>query len=368
MELKEKIYGSLLGGAVGDALGYEVEFTRLPDIKQKYGEKGIQNFSKSIALISDDTQMTLFTANALLYGFTMAINRGVIGEWKDYIWLGYKDWLSTQNGRILTKKHSWIYDVPELHSCRAPGATCLTAISDSETGGTIEEHINSSKGCGGAMRVAPVGLYLNPRNIYDNDLESYVCRIGAEAAALTHGHPLGYIPAGFLALLINRLVYTDFYGEHALEDNILKSLDITCKLFNNEPHAEEFKMLIESAVKLASSNLSDEDAVFTLGEGWVGEEAAAIAVCCTLRHKDDFASAIRMSVNHDGDSDSTGSITGNILGAVLGSHKIASAFDIENLELTDVIKEISYDLAQSDYDADIEDAAWGDKYIFCKRV
>lgn len=372
MELKERVYGSILGGAAGDALGYEVEFERLPTIKNKYGINGIQNLSNDKAVFSDDTQMTLFTANGLLYGFTMAINRGVIGEWKDYIWLAYKDWLATQLNTTPKKKHTWLFDIKELHETRAPGSTCITAISESENGGTIENHINNSKGCGGVMRTAPIGLYLNPKYIYTEDAAGYVCRIGAEAAALTHGHPLGYIPSGYLCTLINLISYPDFYSEHTLYENVLLALDITRNTFSKEAYIEEFCAIINKSVKLAQSSISDEDAVFSLGEGWVGEETMAIAICSALRHENDFASAIRMAVNHDGDSDSTASITGNILGAFLGAKSVKESFNTQSIELNSVIEEISYDLAyaatQSDYDADIEDKSWGDKYIFCKKT
>lgn len=72
---QDKIRGSLLGGAIGDALGYPVEFMSYSQIKSKYGEEGITRFEldkNGVAEISDDTQMTLFTANGLLFGFTRA--------------------------------------------------------------------------------------------------------------------------------------------------------------------------------------------------------------------------------------------------------------------------------------------------------
>ena len=70
----DRIRGSLIGGAMGDALGYPVEFIpSFEEIQAKYGEKGITRLDDSHwwmnddgesgkAWISDDTQMTLFTA------------------------------------------------------------------------------------------------------------------------------------------------------------------------------------------------------------------------------------------------------------------------------------------------------------------
>lgn len=63
---KELFIASLLGGAIGDAHRYTVEFMTLDEIKSKFGEEGITDLEidkvTGKALISDDTQMTLFTA------------------------------------------------------------------------------------------------------------------------------------------------------------------------------------------------------------------------------------------------------------------------------------------------------------------
>ncbi len=69
--IKDKIRGSIIGGATGDALGYPLEFLRINHIREIYGESGITRYklnNNGEADITDDTQMTLFTANGLLYG------------------------------------------------------------------------------------------------------------------------------------------------------------------------------------------------------------------------------------------------------------------------------------------------------------
>ena len=68
----DKFRRCLIGGAAGDALGYLVEFLDGKSIFQKYGKNGITEYSlvNGVAEISDDTQMTLFTANGLLLGTT----------------------------------------------------------------------------------------------------------------------------------------------------------------------------------------------------------------------------------------------------------------------------------------------------------
>ena len=77
-KLQDKIRGALMGGAIGDAFGYPLEFiSSETDIKAKYGESGLTEYDLSYpwldesqrfqkALFSDDTQMTLYTAEGLL--------------------------------------------------------------------------------------------------------------------------------------------------------------------------------------------------------------------------------------------------------------------------------------------------------------
>ena len=63
----DRIRGCLFGGACGDALGYPVEFKQYEEILEQYGASGITSYSldpaTGLALFSDDTQMSLFTAN-----------------------------------------------------------------------------------------------------------------------------------------------------------------------------------------------------------------------------------------------------------------------------------------------------------------
>lgn len=102
----EKIKGCMFGGAIGDALGYPVEFLRADDIFAEYGENGICNYKlcEGKAYISDDTQMTLFTANGLLVGYTRNCLRGIMGPWQGYVEKAYKNWLKTQRNITNMKK------------------------------------------------------------------------------------------------------------------------------------------------------------------------------------------------------------------------------------------------------------------------
>ena len=61
---------------------------------------------------------------------------------------------------------SCLLDIKEIFAQRAPGNTCISAL-ESGAMGTIEKHINDSKGCGGVMRAAPVGMLYNYEEAFD---------------------------------------------------------------------------------------------------------------------------------------------------------------------------------------------------------
>ena len=118
------------------------------------------------------------------------------------------------------------------------------------------------------------------------------------------------------------------------------------KIYHSADHLKEMKILLAKAIELSKEDIDDLEAIRELGQGWVAEETLAIAVYCALKYQTDFEKAIIASVNHSGDSDSTGSVTGNILGAYLGYAAIPQRF-IKTLELRNIIEEIAEELAKN---------------------
>ena len=367
----DRIRGCLIGGAAGDALGYAVEFCGEETIFSHYGPGGIQRYEpdpvRGKALISDDTQMTLFTANGLLAGDTRAALGGNISRQKA-VAAAYQDWLLTQETRFDAGKGAgsrericWLLDVPELFSRRAPGNTCLSALyqqRDEKVPADIEHPLNRSKGCGGVMRVAPMGLLYDPRA----EIQA-IDREGAELAALTHGHSLGYLPAAVLTHIVSRIVYPE--QRLTLAEIVREATDTVAALFAADAYTDQLTALLESAAALSANEADDLENIHQLGEGWTGDEALAIAVYCALRYQDDFSAGIIAAVNHKGDSDSTGAVAGNILGAWLGFDAIDAKWK-EDLELYDVILETADDLYRGCPDCgdgECPDPDWERKYV-----
>ena len=136
------------------------------------------------------------------------------------------------------------------------------------------------------------------------------------------------------------------------------------QLYSKSLHLNTLLSLMERAISLTGENRNDLDAIHELGQGWVAEETLAIAIYCALKYSNDFDKALIASVNHGGDSDSTGAVTGNILGATLGLGGIPRKY-LENLELRDVLLELAddlfFDCPLTEYD--YNDPVWASKYI-----
>ena len=350
-DVRDRIRGSLIGGAAGDALGYAVEFSREDRIFSEYGEGGIRSYSLTggEALISDDTQMTLFTAEALRFGAVRRKETGEADVPRHYAAAAYQDWLITQEMSYEEARRTYdgfaearypegpiclpLLRLPELFSRRAPGNTCLSSLWGRRQRGLgkmpesyIRTPLNDSKGCGGVMRAAPVGM-LPWESIEEVDLEA------AEIAAITHGHSLGYMPAAVLAHVVYRLICSP---EMELRQIVEEARDTLAKIFAEDEHVGELVRLIDKAIKLSENDEDDLDNVHALGEGWVGDEALAIALYCSLKYKEDFSGGLIAAVNHKGDSDSTGAVTGNILGALVGYEALEQKWK-DSLELREEI-------------------------------
>ena len=327
--MEHRTLGCLLGGAVGDALGAPVEFRSTAEIFADYPD-GIRDFAPAygvVGAVTDDTQMTLFTAEGVLRAFTRGNARGVC-HGPTVVYHAYLRWLKTQGfdepaPPCLDDAPGWLLGVRALHHRRGPGNTCLGALRSGRMG-LIEEPINDSKGCGGVMRAAPAGLVE-----YLDHFE-----LGCEVAALTHGHPSGYITAGCLAVMVA-----------ALKNGrpLRAALDAAIERAHGQRGHEETTRALRHAAQLADEAPRSRRALTSLGEGWVAEEALAIAVYCALSWEEDFEEGVVLAVNHGGDSDSTGAITGNLLGARLGVDAIPARWR-DQVELRAEIEMIARDL------------------------
>lgn len=330
-----RVEGCLVGGAVGDSLGAAVEFLSLSEIRARLGPEGVCEPLPAYghaAAITDDTQMTLFTAEGLIRAHRRATDRGICHV-PSVVQAAYRRWLVTQGdpvpGELFPggRPDGWLVGVRELHTRRAPGATCLSALRQ-ESLGSPDTPLNDSKGCGAVMRAAPIGL-----SPLDDPFTA-----GCEIGAITHGHPTGYLASGALALLIRRLAHGATLPDAA---------DLVLGRLSEERAADELIDALHAANAAAREGPGRAETVERLGAGWVAEEALSIALYCALAAPDS-RTALLLAVNHSGDSDSTGAICGNIVGALRGADAIPARWR-EELELREVIEQVARDLHDDGY-------------------
>jgi len=307
---KRAATGTLLGLALGDALGFPTEFNDVPSILAKCGPWREMELPRP-AYVTDDTQMTL----ALARGLRTATDRGLLGPLR-------------MERPVREEFVDW-YQSPDNN--RAPGRTCLVACNLLKTEGRPWQEASqiNSKGCGANMRVAPVGLV---QGLSDEQ------RAGAAQlqAALTHGHPTALAASDLTAHAIRLLAtgaeplgligqlrsyaYENRHRYHSrwLGDLWTRSQDPTPEQFIARGWDECLEALdrVRHSVRTVSP---ETDPCLATGEGWIAEEALATGLLCFLLFVDEPVTALRRAACTSGDSDSIACLAGAFAGAYHGS-------------------------------------------------
>ncbi|MCD4851845.1 ADP-ribosylglycohydrolase family protein [Arthrobacter sp. AK01] len=331
---ESRVHGSLLGGALGDSLGYAVEFDSVAAIRGRYGSAGLTTFAQleGASHFSDDTQMTLYTVDGLVEALEWA-NDGVAADEIACLWLAYLRWLNTQDvvaaASAPVPQPRWIDAQEVLRHRRAPGNACLSGLATGAMG-TVARPVNpDSKGCGTVMRSAPFGLipHISREAVY---------KLSSDAASLTHGHPSARLSAAAFSLLIHNIV-----AGSDVRDAANEALDYVNGVPTKAPELGE-RLEVALQLSLRPTVVSPEELTTALGEGWIAEEALAVGLYAVLATSgtspaEHFRNAIALAINHSGDSDSTGSVAGNILGAHYGEECLPGDW-LEALEAPEVIR------------------------------
>lgn len=317
------IRASLFGGAIGDALGAEIEFWSLDRILTRFpnGVDRILPHDGVPAAITDDTQMTLFTAEGLIRAVVRGQSKGICHPPSE-VHHALMRWFATQGetGRIVGIDRRGLIADPRLNRRRAPGNTCLSALRESRNFG--DRAMNASKGCGTIMRVAPIGLFL------PDQIDS----LADHCSQLTHGHQTGRDAARAFAHLLALVL-----GGGSLSESLRKVQDM------------RFDAATLGAIRAACAAPTDgkPQTVESLGGGWVAEEALSIALYAA-RTATGFEHGLRIAVTHSGDSDSTGAIAGNLLGLMFSGQVMAHPWR-RQIECADLIDRLAGDLHAAKY-------------------
>jgi ADP-ribosylglycohydrolase len=298
----EQVLGMIYGLALGDALGGPVEFWDLKGIRERYGAGGIQE-PPDPAWFTDDTQMTLAVAEALIAA-------------------GQED-LGAIMASLSSEFVAWLRS-PE--NDRAPGGACLYGARQLEAGVPWwRSGKPNSKGCGAAMRVAPIGY------LYQHDLPK-LRRVAAASALTTHHHPTARLAAVAAAFLVKMAL------DRFSPEDLVPALEL--ETHNQAGDFDWALARLEEALEMDS-----QDAALThIGEGWVAEEAVLMALYCFMKSPHDFVATVRRGANTQGDSDSIASIAGGLSGAYLGVEALPAAW-ITRLEKSEYLGDVARRLA-----------------------
>ncbi|WP_405017857.1 ADP-ribosylglycohydrolase family protein [Kitasatospora sp. NBC_00070] len=303
--------GTLLGLAIGDALGKPTEFKPIAELERWCPDWREQQLPRP-ALVTDDTQMAL----ALARGLRTAQERGPLAP--------------LRLTRPVREEFVFWYFDPENN--RAPGRTCMQACRrlSKDTNSWQQASDVGSKGCGANMRVAPVGL-----------LPGLTDRARSGAAqlqsALTHGHPTALAASDLTAYTVRLLVdgvepaelparlreyalqtRVRGYDEYWLGDLAAHAQDRSPKAFSDRGWDDCLLELDRLDAALARPEPEGDPCAVT-GEGWVAEEAFGTALLCFLLFPDDPLAAVRRGAFSSGDSDSIACLAGAFAGARHGA-------------------------------------------------
>lgn len=343
MDKRDRIRGAMIGCAAGDALGYPVEVLSAAAIVERYGLRGITDYDldeNRTAHFTADTQLMLLSANAILFAHTRGALRGIMAPVYTYFPHFYMDWYRLQTEKQPRRARcGWINAYPALSAKRALSPT-VVKVAASKKFGSMDEPVNDSKGSACLLRAVPIGLS------YSRDPAH---------------HELAWMSSAALALIVSHIIHTEL----PITEAVNKTLSTLYETFPNSRKAvNELSRTIRSAMSLATSASSDLDAIHSLGQGWVADEALAIGVLCALRHENDIAGAMTFAANHGGDSNNTAAIAGMLVGARIGFNAIPDRF-VDRLELVDVILELADDVTTGCpmYDWGPRNPVWEHKYI-----
>lgn len=301
-DLKEKFIASILGVAIGDALGTPVEGLSPAEIRDRYGIISEYVINEDVNLekgeYSDDTAMTLCILEALIEN-------------------GFFDIHS-----IVEKFLKWFNDNP-----KGIGNTTYHALYLIDKGYSYDEaskmaYTTLSAGNGASMRVAPIPLF-----DYKKGMETIV-QDTVDTSIITHYHPEAIAGAVATSLVIyHNLQIGD-------KDKIISFLLNECKEFIKN---ERILNAIEAVDKITESEV--------LNDGYIVETVKASL--WFFLNTDNFTDAVIKSVNKGGDADTIAAIVGAFAGSYYGIKDIPEKFirELQNskyiIELSEKLYEIS---------------------------
>ena len=334
--------GCLLGLAIGDAMGYPVDTKTWPQIQEDYGPYGLMGYDlrNGYAEVSSHTQIAAFSCNGLLLGLTRGQVLGKMAPFVRYVGLAQQEWAIGQRRYDQpSRNHCWVFQVSDLRHRHCTDTRMVETLNRGKLG-SLEDPVNKHDTPASIASSISAGIFADPGRLGQQEID----RLGAECVALTHGHPLAFLPGAMVAHLIGGCLR---HPEKPLKILVKQALRALQEQFLHEYPREvsQITALVEQAVSLAEERLvRPYDAMERLNCD-TGAETLAGAIYAALLCEEDFDNAMVVAINHSGRSAAVGCITGAILGARLGE-QVLPDFYMDGLFVADVLRELADDLVQ----------------------
>ncbi len=302
LDYLDKFKGSLLGVAIGDTLGHPFEGILRNAIHSKFEtfEEFINNNRRLFSTYTDDSQLTIHTAEALIKGKGFNLNN------------------------FITEYIRWLDDPPI-----GPGYGCISSITKLKSGVSWKKAASNSGGNGTVMRIAPIGLF------FCKDLKG-LKYASIKSSAITHSHPAASAGAIVIARAIAYLIDKDpkigfsidnFFDviisfiSGSQEDVWKEFIQILKKLKSNLDLSIEAGLIKFSQVGVKSPFFIEQ----YLGKSFVHPYALSTVACAIfifLKRLKSFKECIYELATAGGDSDTVGAIGGSLAGVYFGMKNI----------------------------------------------
>jgi ADP-ribosylglycohydrolase len=258
--------GALVGLAVGDALGMQVEGCHAYEFIRDYGDARFDSVNRSLKAgqYTDDTLQMLILTRSIISAGGFDLNAFVSGL------------------------KAWGVEIKEdMRRSRGIGPTSIEAIRKLLGGVSSSESGGSSPTCGSSMRVAPIGL------LYGHDLD-LTAEIAAKSSIPTHRSDEAIAGAVAVAVAVGGV--TSWLG---IANAISKAR------YYAEAHSKKLADKIELAISLKDDDA--RDALEVIGTSIAASESVPAALFAAL-HGESFEDTLLIAVNHGGDTDSIGAM------------------------------------------------------------
>ena len=337
---RDAFHGCLLGLAIGDAMGYPADTKTWEQLQEEYGPYGLLGYDlrNGYAEVSSHTQIAAFSGNGLLLGQTRGQVYGKMAPFVRYVHLAQQEWAIGQRRYDQPgRNYCWMFRVSDMRLRHCTDTRMVETLNRGKAG-SMEVPINRHDTPAALTSAVAVGMFADPERLNPAERD----RLGAECVALTHGHPLAFLPGAMVSHLISNCLH---HGDKPLKMLISGALATLKEQFAREYPAvvSQIVALTEQAVSLAEERLVKPVDAMTRLRCDTGAEVLAGALYAALLCEEDFDNAMIIAVNHSGRSAAVGSLTGAILGARMGAQALPE-FYMDGLYISDVLRDLADDL------------------------